>query len=208
MGVSDGESPGFLSRWSRRKAAAREGTALPEPPRDLHAEATPTAQAAAAPVPPPAAAADPAPPEPPTLDDVAPLTPQSDFRRFVAPEVDAQVRNAALKKLFADPHFNVMDGLDVYIDDYGRPDPLPEGMLRQLAQSAFLGAAPQPAPDRGESAVAENRAPAPGLPSSPEPRNDQTSHADEDPAVRLQPDDAARSDGDRPRAVDDPRREC
>jgi hypothetical protein len=33
------------------------------------------------------------------------------------------VRNAALKKLFTDPHFNVMDGLDVYIDDYGKPDP-------------------------------------------------------------------------------------
>jgi hypothetical protein len=39
----------------------------------------------------------------------------------VAPEV----KNAAFKKLFADPHFNVMDGLDIYIDDYSKPDPLP-----------------------------------------------------------------------------------
>ena len=42
------------------------------------------------------------------------------------PGVDASVKNAALKKLFADPHFNVMDGLDTYIDDYGKPDPIPE----------------------------------------------------------------------------------
>jgi hypothetical protein len=33
----------------------------------------------------------------------------------------------------------VMDGLDTYIDDYGKPDPLPEGMLRKLLQSHVLG---------------------------------------------------------------------
>jgi hypothetical protein len=46
--------------------------------------------------------------------------------RDVAPEV----KNAAIKKLFADPHFNVMDGLDTYIDDYSKPDPIPPEMLR------------------------------------------------------------------------------
>jgi hypothetical protein len=44
-----------------------------------------------------------------------------------------------MKKLFADPHYNVMDGLDVYIDDYSRPDPMPEKMLRSLASAKFLG---------------------------------------------------------------------
>ena len=53
--------------------------------------------------------------------------------------VDAACSNAALKKLFSDPHFNVMDGLDTYIDDYSKPDPIPPSMLRQMAQSAFLG---------------------------------------------------------------------
>ena len=43
-----------------------------------------------------------------------------------------------MKKLFADPHFNVMDGLDTYIDDYGKPDPIPLAMLRQMNQSKFL----------------------------------------------------------------------
>ncbi len=57
----------------------------------------------------------------------------------MAPGVDAQVKNAAMKKLFADPHFNVMDGLDTYIDDYGRADPIPKAMLRQMVQARMLG---------------------------------------------------------------------
>ena len=55
------------------------------------------------------------------------------------PTSTAACSNAALKKLFSDPHFNVMDGLDTYIDDYGKPDPLPPVMLRRMAQSTFLG---------------------------------------------------------------------
>ena len=68
------------------------------------------------------------------------LTKDSDFRRFVAPNVDPAVKNAAMKKLFhGDPHFNIMDGLDTYIDDYGKPDPLPLSMLRQMTMGKFLG---------------------------------------------------------------------
>jgi hypothetical protein len=43
-----------------------------------------------------------------------------------------------MKKLFTDPHYNVMDGLDIYIDDYSKPDPMPASMLRQLASAKFL----------------------------------------------------------------------
>jgi hypothetical protein len=77
----------------------------------------------------PPAGAEPAPL--PTLDDVAKLSRDSDFSPYVARNVDAGVRNAAMKKLFSDPHFNVMDGLDTYIDDYGKPDPIPLSMLRR-----------------------------------------------------------------------------
>lgn len=73
------------------------------------------------------------------MDDVAQLTHDSDFSRFVAGNVDPGVKHAAMKKLFRDPRFNVMDRLDVYIDDYGQPDPLPAGMLRQMVQSRMLG---------------------------------------------------------------------
>jgi hypothetical protein len=31
-----------------------------------------------------------------------------------------------------------MDGLDIYIDDYSQPDPLPQSMLRQMASAKFL----------------------------------------------------------------------
>ena len=66
------------------------------------------------------------------------LTPASDFKPFMARGVTPDVRNAAVKKLFADPHFNVMDRLDIYIDDYSQPDPLPAAMLRQMASAQFL----------------------------------------------------------------------
>jgi hypothetical protein len=66
------------------------------------------------------------------------LTPQSDFKPFMARHVDPEVKNAAMKKLFADPHYNVMDGLDTYIDDYSKPDPLPASMLRKMASAKFL----------------------------------------------------------------------
>lgn len=174
------EADGFLSRWSRRKALAREGQPLPEPPAP-----TPVAPALAPspasalpaehePLPEPEAAAPATPPAPPapTLAEAAQLTPQSDFTRFIAQGVSPEVKNAALRKLFADPHFNVMDGLDTYIEDYGRPDPLPASALRQMAQARFLGLFQDD----------EEHQPAPH----------------EDPDLRLQPDDAARPAGPAP----------
>ncbi|CAG9175736.1 hypothetical protein LMG23992_03033 [Cupriavidus laharis] len=129
----------FLSRWSRRKAAVREGVAVPEeppasepgPPAQLPADAAqqPEARLAATEVP----------VDLPTMADVALLRPGDDIARFVARGVDEGVKRAALKTLFADPHFNVMDGLDTYIDDYGKPDPIPPDVLRRLRQSRALG---------------------------------------------------------------------
>jgi hypothetical protein len=73
------------------------------------------------------------------LPPIESLTPESDFTPFMGAEVDPALRRNALKKLFADPQFNVMDGLDVYIDDYSKPDPLPEGWLEKMNQVARLG---------------------------------------------------------------------
>ena len=73
-----------------------------------------------------------------TLDDVRSLTTDSDFTPFMARAVASDVRNAAMKRLFADPHFNVMDGLDIYIDDYTQPDPLPAATLRRMASARFM----------------------------------------------------------------------
>ncbi|MBV8273119.1 MAG: DUF3306 domain-containing protein [Cupriavidus sp.] len=133
--MSDSDTT-FLSRWSRRKAAVREGKAVPD---EAQAPAT------SSPLTPPAPAAPP-PQEPeadsaplPTLADVAQLSPGDNIARFVTPGVDESVKRAALKTLFADPHFNVMDGLDIYIDDYSKPDPIPLDVLRRLTQSETLG---------------------------------------------------------------------
>ncbi|HSB99303.1 MAG TPA: DUF3306 domain-containing protein [Burkholderiaceae bacterium] len=201
---------GFLARWSRRKVEARRGVALQEPPPE-QPELTGAAQAphAAAVAPPAGAAAlpvqsvdpaasaevtlDGAKPPPPTLADVAALTRQSDFSRFVAPGVDGEVKNAALKKLFGDPHFNVMDGLDTYIDDYNKPDPLPLSSLRKMAQAAFLGLVdPEPPATAGPVTAAPATNAAAQSPDADVPAAAAASpESDEDADLRLQPHDAA-----------------
>jgi len=117
MTTTDKDS--FLSRWSRLKQEAQD-----QPPQDKAPEK----------------AVDPKAP-PPELPPADKLTFDSDYRAFFHPKVDEDVRRAALKKLFSDPHFNVMDGLDVYIDDYSKEDPIPEAMLATLehARQTLLG---------------------------------------------------------------------
>lgn len=157
---------GFLGRWSQRKQAVREGKPVQDPAIAPPAIAPPAAAAGAGPGAEPARApaplqglantggaaamrseaAEPAEPAPAlSLDDAAQLTSASDFRPFVAREVAPEVRNAAFKKLFADPHYNVMDRLDIYIDDYSQPDPLPLSMLRQMASAQFMNLVEAPA---------------------------------------------------------------
>lgn len=53
-------------------------------------------------------------------------------------DVDPDVRRAALKQLFADPHFRKSDGLDVYMDDYNAVAPLSAAMLANLDHAASL----------------------------------------------------------------------
>ena len=120
----------FLSRWSKRKHAANRGEAPGEPAPVVTPSPSVTAQQ-------PQGAALSGTPQP--LPPVETLTPESDFTPFMKPEVDADVKRAALRTLFRDPRYNVMDGLDVYIDDYSKPDPIPQEWLGQLNQLAHLG---------------------------------------------------------------------
>jgi hypothetical protein len=184
----------FFSRWSTRKA---EAPAQPE----------------AAP-----AAAEPAPElPPPTLEDVAALGRDADFSRFVKPGVDEAVRRSAMKKLFTDPHFNIMDGLDIYIGDYNTFEPIPPEMLAMLTHAKPLldplGHLRQPAmkmldrleqlaegaPAAGETPLPadEEAAAAPGESESAEVPVDG-SQAIENPAVNSAdtPTDPARPDDD------------
>jgi hypothetical protein len=151
--MADG-ADGFLGRWARRKNDALQGKPLDEP---TPAASVPTtgaplpagvkpegvgAPVATEPTTRPAHDAKPVEPAEPikqlSLDDVKELTKDSDFKPFMGRGVEPGVRNAAMKKLFSDPHFNVMDRLDIYIDDYSQPDPLPLSMLRQMASAKFL----------------------------------------------------------------------
>jgi hypothetical protein len=130
---------GFLGRWSRRKAGL-EPEGLDSATPDLKPKVTPNSvptdkkNIESAPAP---AEAEPLPPtleEAESIDRFAP-----DFSSFMKPNVDPAVQQAAMKKLFSDPHFNIMDRLDIYIDDYSIPDPIPMEMLKRMVQSESLG---------------------------------------------------------------------
>ncbi len=180
----------FFSRWSQRKQALARGLPVEDPTPSQPAPPTATTpKAATAPVrhgpavekapavgtavstPDPSAPAhgdDKHPAPLPTLDQARALTPKSDFQPFMRPGVAADVRNVAMKKLFTDPHFNVMDGLDIYIGDYNTPDPMPAGMLQKMVGAQLLGLFDQPAHAAGQTATtAETSQPAGSLGVSP-----------------------------------------
>lgn len=196
------EADHFFSRWSRRKAAVAKGVVLPEPAPQAQPQPQPPAvpaavdDAAKAPVDVPldAPVVVPASEErtPLTMDDVAALTTESDFKPFVARDVAPEVRNAAMKTLFSDPHYNVMDRMDIYIDDYSQPDPLPPSMLRQMASAQFLklfddtpDSPPAPQPDALHHANADLRLQPDPAVVGPEPG--QSPERDADPAQRAVP---------------------
>ncbi len=127
--VSDDPVKGFLGRWSRLKREAAAAVALPPappvatPPEEANAVVPPSLSAQAL----PDEAA-----EPPPLES---LGFDSDYRAFLGQKVDEGLKRAALKKLFHTPHFNTMDGLDVYIEDFNLYEPLPASMVSQLAHA-------------------------------------------------------------------------
>lgn len=129
-------SEGFASRWSRVKRAREQlgdaaviepSPALPpsngldasedasKPPTAQLAEQDQDTQAVVNALPP-----------------VSELTSESDFTAFMQPKVPQALKRQALKQLFRDPHFNTMDGLDIYIDDYSVFTPIPEDWYKDI----------------------------------------------------------------------------
>ena len=232
----------FFSRWSKRKQALAKGLPDEEPGQtrasslaannpalttETHSPipglATDDSKAMEASGQPMADKKAPSPPDLPTLDDARALTPASDFQPFMQQGVATDVRNAAVKKLFTDPHFNVMDGLDIYIGDYNTPDPLPAGMLQKMVGAQFLNLFPQTDPAQpvvSDQAIASQTEPiTPGVnpdqsPATPEslpvvaqspkfPNSNDLQHdpvpqapaltEHDDPALQLQPNHAPES---------------
>jgi len=127
-----------LKRWSQRKGEAERSASEPAPVV-VPAPAPPAADAAAkVPAEVPGAAAAARAGDAAALPPVESLTIDSDFTAFLQPKVDEALKRQALKQLFRDPRFNVMDGLDVYIDDYSKPDPISPDTVRQLVQGRYI----------------------------------------------------------------------
>jgi hypothetical protein len=142
-----------LRRWSRRKLEAARGQDDSRAPRRNDDDVAPAAKRPAAEAVPARSVAAPGtsdarsdiPPTPPAVEStrlplppIDSLTIDSDFSPFMQAGVDETVKREALRKLVRDPRFNVMDGLDVYIDDYSKPSPLEPALARALTHARYV----------------------------------------------------------------------
>jgi hypothetical protein len=134
----------FLRRWLRLKRQAQSQPAEPDKQEPVESDA------------------------PPQLPPIEELSFDSDFKGFMHPKVDRETRSAALKKLFMSPHYQVSDGLDVYVGDYSSPDVLPAAMLSGLVHARSL--LTDDKPEQAAGVAAANAAPAtPAAEPEPEP---------------------------------------
>jgi hypothetical protein len=133
------EDEGFLQRWSRRKQDAlreeieAETDPLEQPDVRDPAEANDRSQAEEADAvlveaseDASDAASDPDAdePEPPGDEDMPPLESidqGGSIKPFMSPRVSEGLRRAALRRLFRQPKYNVVDMLDDYAEDYSKP---------------------------------------------------------------------------------------
>jgi hypothetical protein len=196
-------SDNFFSRWSRRKQGLETQELSPAPTTASAAPPVRVATTSDGPadvlVEKQTLSASSEPQQPlPTMADVEHLTPSSEFQGFMRQGVPGEVRNAAMKKLFTDPHFNVMDGLDIYIGDYNTPDPMPAGMLEKMVGAQLLGLFTPKDPNAAEDSPLVAQSPqslTDPTPTMQRPLAPQVSAPTEhdDPDLQLQPNDAPAS---------------
>ncbi len=178
--IADDEN--FVSRWSRRKIEARktiEKPAEPKPPSEP-APAAPAVSNAGS------VAAPPTPSELPPLESLKGLA--SEYTEFLKPGVDENLRRSALKKLFADPHFENFERVEAYCEDFTQGEPIPLAMLKTLehakgllfddeekkdAQSAAEKPAAEPPPEADKEPEAQGEAQAEAPPAVPAGRKDK-----------------------------------
>jgi hypothetical protein len=155
----------FAQRWSRLKQQARddENKLAEAPPPNL------PAPIGAADEPPPASGDKPEeekPFDPASLPPVESLTKDSDYSLFMRPEVPEDLRQKALRRLWAaDPVLSAPDPLDMHNLDYNAVPTFPEGvktlfrigqgMLEPEPETKAADAASRP----GEETAAEQSPP-------------------------------------------------
>lgn len=139
-------SENFLSRWSKRKLEVRAREKLAEDAPDLQVsvplqgsdanqanavselgDSQPKAQTPSQPELPL-----------PTEADLLAVKQGGDIKAFMVDKVSTELKNKAFKALFSRPEFNVMDGLDIYIDDYNKFTPLSQEDIGKMTLSKQL----------------------------------------------------------------------
>jgi hypothetical protein len=140
-------SDSFLSRWSKRKLEARTKEEFAEvtPPIEsnslLH-ETREVGHHTAVVKPAEAIPTDKSPSQPelplPTEADLLAVKQGGDIKAFMVDKVSTELKNKAFKALFSRPEFNVMDGLDIYIDDYSKFTPLSQEDIGKMTLSKQL----------------------------------------------------------------------
>ena len=160
---AEADTAGFVGRWSRRKRAVARGETPPEPAARIEAE-RPSA-------------------EPSPLPDPATLTMDDDFSSFLRQDVAPALKRKAMQHLFSQAHFNTIDGLDVYLDDYNQVPNL-DSAAAALVRHAKAVLDPQPrGTPPGEDVVADAAPDAQTLDARPSPTDVADGHADADPAA-------------------------
>ena len=163
------EDASFLRRWAQRKADAQRPAEAAGPDIDPVSEASPAGSS-----PPPADASPTAADASVPLPPIESLGPDSDYRPFLAQGVDKALRTQALRKLFHQPEYNVIDPLNDYIDDFTDFAPLGDVMTADLrhrleqeaeAVAQRLQGEERPPAGAAPSAVPADAAPAAGVPA-------------------------------------------
>jgi len=82
----------------------------------------------------------------------------SEYTEFLKAGVDENLRRSALKKLFADPHFENFERFEAYCEDFTKGEPIPLAMLKTLEHAKdllFGDEEKKDAPPEAEKSAAE-----------------------------------------------------
>jgi Protein of unknown function (DUF3306) len=128
-----------LSRWSRLKRQAAADARTDGVSTSVHPERSEGSYATISPSNPSLRSGRTAVEAAGDLDAELKLPPLSaislteDFTPFMQAKVPQALKQQAFKALFKEPHFNVMDGLDIYIDDYTKFEPISPEVMGTLS---------------------------------------------------------------------------
>ncbi len=215
----DPEEDGFLRRWVKRKAEARDGgpdsaepSAAADPPEAVSQEVPEPAPATEIPVPAKASPHDPAERSDDDMPPLDSLNQDSDYSPFLSRGVSPGLRQTALRQLFRQPKFNVETCLDDFQDDFLNFQPLGDIVTSDMrhmaevearreaarvARAAEEDSPPEP-PDRGQIAEQQTNEAAerdaPSERSGADPAGETISRADPGSGAAGRADSAEASD--------------